>query len=35
MGDAKAAGIVDGLLPLWFTLAQQYGNRKLAFRLVR
>ena len=35
VGDAKAAGIVDGLLPLWFTLAQQYGNRKLAFRLVR
>jgi predicted dinucleotide-binding enzyme len=35
VGDAKAAGIVDSLLPLWFTLAQQYGNRKLAFRLVR
>jgi 8-hydroxy-5-deazaflavin:NADPH oxidoreductase len=36
VGDAKTAGIVDGLLPLWFTLVQQYGgNRKLAFRVVR
>ncbi len=35
VGDATAAGTVDGLLPLWFTLMQQYGNRKLAFRVVR
>jgi predicted dinucleotide-binding enzyme len=35
VGDAKAARTVDGLLSLWFTLAQQYGNRKLAFRTVR
>ena len=35
VGTAQAARTVDGLLPLWFTLAQQYGNRKLAFRVIR
>jgi 8-hydroxy-5-deazaflavin:NADPH oxidoreductase len=36
VGAAKAAGTVDGLLPLWFALVQQSGgNRKLAFRIVR
>ena len=36
VGDAGAAGIVDGVLPLWFALVQQQGgNRKLAFRVVR
>jgi 8-hydroxy-5-deazaflavin:NADPH oxidoreductase len=35
VGDAAAAGTVDGLLPLWFTLVtQRGGNRRLAFRLV-
>jgi 8-hydroxy-5-deazaflavin:NADPH oxidoreductase len=35
VGDAAAAGIVDGILPLWFALvAQRGGNRKLAFRLL-
>jgi 8-hydroxy-5-deazaflavin:NADPH oxidoreductase len=34
VGDADAAGTVDGLLPLWFSLAQQHGNRHLAFRVV-
>jgi len=35
VGDANAAGIVDGLLPLWFSLVRQRGgNRRLAFRLV-
>jgi 8-hydroxy-5-deazaflavin:NADPH oxidoreductase len=35
VGDAAAAGTVDGLLPLWFALVgQRGGNRKLAFRLV-
>lgn len=34
VGDASAAGIVDGLLPLWFALASAHGNRKLAFRVV-
>jgi len=36
VGEAKAAGIVDGLLPLWFALVQQSGgNRRIAFRVVR
>jgi predicted dinucleotide-binding enzyme len=35
VGDATAAGIVDGLLPLWFAMVtQRGGNRRLAFRLV-
>jgi 8-hydroxy-5-deazaflavin:NADPH oxidoreductase len=36
VGDASAAGIVDGVLPLWFSLVQQQGgNRKLAFAVLR
>ena len=36
VGDGSAAGIVDGLLPLWFALVQQSGgNRKIAFSVVR
>jgi hypothetical protein len=36
VGDADATKIVDGLLPLWFTLVQRSGgNRKLAFRVIR
>jgi 8-hydroxy-5-deazaflavin:NADPH oxidoreductase len=36
LGDADAAGTVDGLLPVWFKLVQQTGgNRRLAFRVVR
>jgi 8-hydroxy-5-deazaflavin:NADPH oxidoreductase len=36
VGDASAAGTVDGIAPLWFALVQQSGgNRKLAFRVVR
>jgi len=36
VGEADAAGIVDGALPLWFALVQQHGgNRRLAFRVVR
>ena len=35
VGDADAAGTVDGLLALWFALAQQHGgNRRLALRVV-
>jgi predicted dinucleotide-binding enzyme len=34
VGGSDAAGTVDALLRLWFALAQQRGNRKLAFRLV-
>jgi len=35
VGDAGAAGTVDGVLPLWFALMQQRGgNRKFAFRVV-
>ena len=35
IGDADAAGTVDGLLPLWFALVQQHGgNRRLALRVV-
>jgi hypothetical protein len=33
-GDAGRAGIVDGVLPLWFALVQSHdGNRRLAFRV--
>jgi len=36
LGDAGAAGTVDGVLPLWFALVQQRGgNRKLAFRVLQ
>lgn len=36
VGGPDAATIVDGLLPLWFSLVQQHGgDRKLAFRVVR
>jgi 8-hydroxy-5-deazaflavin:NADPH oxidoreductase len=36
VGDADAAGIVDGALPLWLALVQQQGgNRRLALRVVR
>ena len=36
VGDADAAPIVDGLLPLWFALVKQNGgNRKVALRIVR
>jgi predicted dinucleotide-binding enzyme len=35
VGDASAAGTVDGVLPLWFALVQQSGNRKIAFRVLR
>jgi 8-hydroxy-5-deazaflavin:NADPH oxidoreductase len=36
VGDGGATKTVDGSLPLWFTLVQQYGgNRKLAFRVIR
>jgi predicted dinucleotide-binding enzyme len=36
VGDATVAGVVDGALPLWFSLVRQSGgNRKLAFRIVR
>ena len=34
VGGSDAVGTVDSLLRLWFALAQQRGNRKLAFRLV-
>jgi 8-hydroxy-5-deazaflavin:NADPH oxidoreductase len=34
VGGRDASGTVDALLRLWFALAQQRGNRKLAFRLV-
>jgi predicted dinucleotide-binding enzyme len=36
VGAAEARGIVDGALPLWFSLVtHQGGNRRLAFRVVR
>jgi predicted dinucleotide-binding enzyme len=35
VGGPDATGTVDGLLPLWFALVQQSGQRKLAFRVVR
>ena len=35
VGDADAAGTVDGVLPLWFALVQQHGGqRKLAFSVL-
>ncbi|HEY1920037.1 MAG TPA: NAD(P)-binding domain-containing protein [Streptosporangiaceae bacterium] len=35
VGDAGAAGIVDGLLPLWFALVRQHnGNRRIALHLL-
>jgi predicted dinucleotide-binding enzyme len=35
VGDATAAPVVDGLLPLWFALVQQNGgNRRVALRIV-
>jgi predicted dinucleotide-binding enzyme len=34
VGDASARGIVDGVLPLWFALVTQAGNRRLAFSVV-
>jgi predicted dinucleotide-binding enzyme len=34
VGDASAAGTVDGALRLWFALVQQSGNRRIAFRVV-
>jgi 8-hydroxy-5-deazaflavin:NADPH oxidoreductase len=35
VGGPDAARIVDGVLPLWFSLVQQHGGqRKLAFRVV-
>jgi 8-hydroxy-5-deazaflavin:NADPH oxidoreductase len=34
-GGAEASGIVDSLLPLWFTLVKQHGgNRRLALRVI-
>jgi len=34
VGGADARGIVDSLLPLWFTLVKQHGgNRRLALRV--
>jgi hypothetical protein len=34
-GGADASGIVDSLLPVWFTLVKQHGgNRRLALRVV-
>ncbi len=36
VGDGGAAGIVDGVLRLWFALVQQSGgNRRLAFGVLR
>jgi predicted dinucleotide-binding enzyme len=36
LGGPGAAGTVDALLPVWFTLVQQSGgNRKLALRVLR
>ena len=36
VGDAAAAPVVDGLLPLWFALVQQNGGqRRIALRIVR
>jgi 8-hydroxy-5-deazaflavin:NADPH oxidoreductase len=35
VGDADKAGVVDGVVSLWFSLVQQHGgNRRLAFRVV-
>lgn len=36
VGDAGASGMVDALLPLWFSLVKQHGgNRRLALRIVQ
>ena len=36
VGDARACGTVDALLPLWFALVtHQGGDRRLAFSIVR
>jgi 8-hydroxy-5-deazaflavin:NADPH oxidoreductase len=35
VGGADATGAVDGLLPVWFSLSQQFGQRKLALHLLR
>ena len=36
VGGPEATGMVDALLPLWFTLVKQNGgNRRLALRVVR
>ena len=36
VGDADAAGTVDGVLPLWIALVKQHGgDRRLALRVVR
>jgi 8-hydroxy-5-deazaflavin:NADPH oxidoreductase len=36
VGDATAAPVVDGLLPLWFALVKQNGGqRRVALRIVR
>jgi predicted dinucleotide-binding enzyme len=35
-GDAAAAGMVDGLLPLWFAMVKHNGgNRRVALRVIR
>jgi len=35
-GDADATGMVDALLPLWFTLVKHNGgNRRVALRITR
>ena len=35
VGGPDSTGIVDSLLPLWFTLVKQHGgNRRLALRVV-
>jgi 8-hydroxy-5-deazaflavin:NADPH oxidoreductase len=35
LGGPDASGVVDALLPLWFTLVRQHGgNRRLALRVV-
>jgi 8-hydroxy-5-deazaflavin:NADPH oxidoreductase len=35
VGGADATGTVDGVAALWFSLAQQGGQRKVALRLLR
>lgn len=36
VGNADAAGVVDGVMPLWFSLVQQQGGqRKLSLRLLQ
>ena len=34
VGDAGATATVDALLPLWFALVQQNGNRRVALRVI-